>query len=463
MTKIVELLRTDYGLDPTRGGMVRALVDHVEARLAALALDEDAYVERLRSDIDERRRLIHVVTVRHSWFYRDPVQLDGLAESLARRYAEHPGRPLELWVAGCAGGEEAWTVAMLALERQLPLRVHASDVDGLALDGARAGVYGAWSLRELPERLWGFMELAGDERWCVAETLRSSPLLDIEFVEHNLCGPPPSRQFDFISCRNVLIYFEPERAQAVVAGLRQCLRSGGELVLGAGDLLFRIGEQPARARVVNGPVRPGPQSKTTVARETEPTSRADAARLLRPPKPQRALPAPRPRAALVSAPPRVVEPPKPVSTALTIIDEAKAQLGRAGAAVESGNYAVALEQLGPLVEADPLSAEAHLWAGIAHYGLGQDQAAAEALRRARCLEPHLWPATLFAALTNERRGLWAAATRCWTELGRIMEARDAPPVEGTSVLLEAIPHWRSEALALARQRVSKHADARSHD
>lgn len=424
MKEVVELLLADYGIDPTRGGMLGTLATHIEGRLAQLQVNESKFIERLRSDTEERDRLVHAITVRHSWFYRDPGQLDALVQRMRDRQLGSRKYPLDIWIAGCAAGEEAWTIAMLAVDAGLEVRLRATDVDAFAVRHAIVGEYGAWSLRELPDRLRRFIEPCSEGRWRVRDQLRA---LDIEFTQHNLCDPPLPGPFDVICCRNVLIYFVSARAQAVVEGLRGTLQPGGELLLGAGDLMFRTDGR------------------------------------LRTPTPMTALPRP----SVVPSPPPV-KPIDPITQpSVTLPDTGPridvTRLSAAARAVDAGEYEPALERLAEILDADPLDAEAHLWTGIAQYGLGRGQLAAEALRRARCLAPQLWPATLFAALTNERRGLWSAATRCWAELERAISASDAPLVEGTDVLIDALPRWRAEALALARQRISKHADGRSHD
>lgn len=439
---VIELLRERFGLDPTRGGLIGTLNTHVETRLAQLGIDRRTYVERVRDDPDERERLIHAVTVRHSWFYRDPGQLEGLAASLREHRVRAPDRPVEVWIAGCAGGEEAWTVAMIAADLGVPIRMLATDLDAVALTEARRGQYGAWSLRELPEGLRRYLEPVRDNCWRIGEQLRR---LDLEFAVHNLCDPPP-RSVDIISCRNVLIYFEPLRAKHVVEQLRDSLRPGGELILGAGDLLFQVAD--ARPHVP----RAGSRPEANRRREPERTRPPRPARPAPPLVPAAQAPAP-PITATASQPSREGPAPATISREHGS-DDALAEAGRT---VEAGNYDRAIVMLGELVAADPLDAEAHLWTGIAEYGLGHEQLAAEALRRARCLIPQLWPATLFAALTHERRGMWEAAMRCWIELERTILAEDAPPIEGTAVLLDALGRWRTEALSLARQRISKHA------
>jgi chemotaxis methyl-accepting protein methylase len=432
LSDVPALLLAEYGLDPTRGGMLGTLEAHVETRIAQLGLDaESKFVERVRSDPTERERLIHAITVRHSWFYRDPTQLDGLLQRMQARHAESPNRPLDVWIAGCAAGEEAWTIAMLATDAGIDLRLRATDLDAIALKLAQRGEYGTWTLRELPERLRRFIEPYHEGRWRITDELRA---LDIEFVQHNLCDPPLPGRFDVICCRNVLIYFNPARAKAAVNSLRGSLGPNGELLLGAGDMLFQIDGRARADSTTGGTTKPAP------------TRRA---------------------AGVLDASTRVVQPalsspPKPHATSVTIPPALRVgqtePLRAAARAVEAGDCEVALEQLAVILDADPIDAEAHLWAGIAQYGLGREQLAAEALRRARCLAPQLWPATLFAALTHERRGLWSAALRCWAELERAISASDAPQIEGTTVLLDALPGWRAEALALARQRISKHAE-----
>jgi chemotaxis protein methyltransferase CheR len=448
LNAVVELLLADFGLDPTRGGMLGTLTAHIESRLTQLGIGEAKFLERLRSDADERHRLIHAVTVRHSWFYRDPGQLDGLLQRMHMRQLALPARrPLDVWVAGCAAGEEAWTIAMLAMDAGISLRLRATDVDAFAIRQAMAAEYGAWTLRDLPERLQRFIEPCGDNRWRICDELRA---LDIEFAQHNLCDPPLPEQFDVICCRNVVIYFRAERAQAVVDGLRSTLRPGGELMLGAGDLLFRT----------DGRVR-APTPMTAL-----PRPRAVAPVFEPAPLERRIEPIARPPIEPIDPDPRVttVEASSPARSSDRLYQLGQLdRLGIAARAVDAGEYEPALRQLAEILDADPLDAEAHLWTGIAHYSLGNGSQAAEALRRARCLAPQLWPATLFAALTHERRGHWSAAVRCWASLERAVLASDAPLVEGTVVLLDALPRWRAEALALARQRISKHAESRSDD
>lgn len=456
---IIAYLRETFGLDPHRGGMIRTLIRHQEARKRALELDATGFLRLVKSDPDERARLAQAMTVNHSWFFRDPKQLESLSERMREIHQGSPSRPLEIWIAGCATGQEAWTVAMIATQQRFPVRILATDIDRNALAEAKRGEYGRWSLRELPQPLWAYLEQLTGERWRVHDELR--PL--VRFEEHNLRAPCPAQQFDVISCRNVLIYFEGDHARDAVKRMRAQLRPKGELVLGAGDLMFqpRVGDlsiETARAlrdrRRDSAPPKPSPPPVVSKRPPAPVRSQARISASFVTPTIEPVAPKPEPK------------PPSPSDSARARIAEAltrpptlkndpvQRELDRAGREVSSGIYEEAVEVLEVLIKEDPLLAEAHLWVGIAYHSRGEDRLAGEALRRARCLEPELWPGTLFAALSAERRGRWEAAARCWAELDRLMNTPDAPSIEGTPSLLSALPTWRAEASALARQRNS---------
>ncbi|MFV8754014.1 CheR family methyltransferase [Nannocystaceae bacterium ST9] len=408
------LLRETYGFDLGRGGTDRALADHVDSQLARSESPrrELELLERVRADVEgERERLLHAVTVRHSWFFRDPEQLAELAEFLVDA-ARRVQRALEIWVAGCASGEEAWTIALIADRLAIPVKILATDVDPLAIADARAACYGEPRLRELPDALRRHFVALGPGRWRVDVAALGVPC-PVEFAVHNLCDEPPDREFDVICCRNVLIYLVPERARAIVANLRAHLRPEGRLVLGGIDQLTDA-TSLRRAMPNSIHARPEPAQPASGAATRVPTSEAAA--------PER-----RPSDELFA---------------------------RASEAIASGRSDEALTELEPRVGEDPLNAELHFWIGLAHHHAERPELAIAALRRARCLAPELWPASLFAALAHERLAHEPAAQRCWTELARAL-SEPATPLSASAVLLDALPGWRGDARALARIRSSR--------
>src|SRR6185436_7806018 len=148
---------------------------------------------------------------------------------------------IRIWCAACATGEEAYTLALLACEAFAPalppVRILATDISPAALAAARAGRYGDRSLRTVAPSLRDQYFEREDERLLVGDRLRRV----VTFAQHNLASgsmpPLGEATFDLIVCRNVLIYFDPETADRVVAGLWSSLRPEGTLILGSADAL----------------------------------------------------------------------------------------------------------------------------------------------------------------------------------------------------------------------------------
>lgn len=241
LTRIAEVVREESGivLKPSQLPSLRAAVRR------ACGGDPDGF---LALTADRRTasaavaQLLDEVTVKETSFLRDRRQFDALDWRALLAAAQAAGAErVRVWSAGCATGEEAYTLAMLAAESfgsfQPPVSILGTDLSGAALEHAAAGRYGQRSVRAVPEALRRrYFEQEG-ERLVVGAELR--PL--VSFAPHNLVrdGAPPAGQdrFDLIVCRNVLIYFEPETVNRVLEGLEAALRPGGTLLLGAADAL----------------------------------------------------------------------------------------------------------------------------------------------------------------------------------------------------------------------------------
>jgi chemotaxis protein methyltransferase CheR len=210
---------SDPSGDQLRAGIARAAETLGVAPAAVLA--------RVRSgDAPAVCALIEGSVVGETYFSRHPEQLAALRDAL-RRAGE--GRPVRAWCAGCASGEEAYTIAALLLEDgRAGSAVLASDVSEKALRAARAARYGAWSLRGLPGAVRVRWLRPEGEQWTVAPEIRGL----VAFARHNLVtDPPPGPAFDLVLCRNVLIYFDRPTAEAVVRKLFDAVRPGGLVAL----------------------------------------------------------------------------------------------------------------------------------------------------------------------------------------------------------------------------------------
>lgn len=148
---------------------------------------------------------------------------------------------IRVWVPACATGEEAYSIAMLLLERLTAesaptdsLRIFATDIDDRALETARQGLYSDSEAGDVsPERLLRFFTRQDPQHWRVAKTLRET----VTFARQNLIGDAPFSKLDLICCRNLLIYLEPDVQAKVIRLFHFALSDGGYLMLGPSESL----------------------------------------------------------------------------------------------------------------------------------------------------------------------------------------------------------------------------------
>ncbi|KLV15818.1 CheR family methyltransferase [Bacillus altitudinis] len=147
-----------------------------------------------------------------------------------------------IWIAGCSTGEEAYSFAMLFLEEvkrrqvSIELQVFATDINRKAIQSASKGVYSLESMARMPEK-WRarYFEKKGDA-FIVKQSLRKH----IVFAPHNLLIDSPFIHLDFISCRNVLMYFQPEVQKRVLSRFQYALKDQGMLILGPNEKVPNI-------------------------------------------------------------------------------------------------------------------------------------------------------------------------------------------------------------------------------
>jgi chemotaxis protein methyltransferase CheR len=426
---LAQLIERATGLDLERGGVSTALDRFVTERLRALSLARiDDYIA-LAADPRgaEQQRLIDAITVPHTWFYRDPDQLHTIATLML---GAPPGR-LNVWIAGCATGEEAYTMAMIGRRIGRPLSVLATDVNETALATARRAIYGPLAVRDVPEldRRW---LTPRDNGFAVDEALRET----VAFERHNLVDPPPigpRTGWDLVVCRNVLIYFAPAAAGRVFKRFARAVREGGSVVVGASEVVF---EPPAGLELVSSGNR----------------------LVLR--RPMRPRPGPRPLPARPSAP-RPAEPREPAPELRDAVrdpvrdDNLVAALARGHALFERGEIGAAVPIYADLARRHASVAEPWLFLGIAQYAHGDVEAAADALRAALCLDPALWPAGFYLARAYERLGRRADALQQYDRIA----VDDLQPLALQSVSavineLRAFQHdFRTAARRVAADRI----------
>ncbi|MBV9549937.1 MAG: PAS domain-containing protein [Alphaproteobacteria bacterium] len=217
--------------------------------------DFEGYFSYLRDQAEEAQALLADLLISVTTFFRDAKAFDSLAANVVPHLFRGEERnPVRVWVAGCATGEEAYSIAMLLMEEaskhefRPEIQVFGSDMDSRALNIAREGRYPAAIEADLSEeRLRRFFTRDG-EHYRVKRDLRDTVL----FANHSLLKDPPFSRLDLVTCRNLLIYLDRDLQQQVLATLHYGLNPDGYLFLGSSESgdhpegLFRVVDRDAR-------------------------------------------------------------------------------------------------------------------------------------------------------------------------------------------------------------------------
>jgi two-component system CheB/CheR fusion protein len=244
LNQVLALLRARTKYD-FRSYRKRMLARRIERRMGLKHLDSlPSYLAFLRENADEVKQLTQDLFISVTCFFREPEALRALeSEAIAPLVRDKdPDSTLRVWVAGCATGEEAYSIAMLLLEQlasagsNCGVQVFATDVDEGALETARMGIYPESIAADVsPERLERFFTRLDESAYQVNSQLREC----ITFAVQNLISDPPFSKMDLVSCRNVLIYLEADIQQRIIPLLHFALNEGGYLFLGPSETIGR--------------------------------------------------------------------------------------------------------------------------------------------------------------------------------------------------------------------------------
>ena len=194
----------------------------------------------------EYERLRDALTINVTRFYRNADTWRLVRRDLLSALLDAPRIEIRAWSAGCASGEEPYTLAMLAadhLDRAgrgdelARFTIDATDVDRVSLERARAACYRPEGLTELPDDLAGtYFEPAGSERRVVDRIRRRVQLRELDLSRE----PPLRSNYDLIFCRNVVIYFDRPMQERLFQTFAESLAPGGYLILGKVETLFGV-------------------------------------------------------------------------------------------------------------------------------------------------------------------------------------------------------------------------------
>lgn len=292
LDRILNLLRTQSKFD-FQAYRRNMLLRRVHRRMGICHLEQlPMYLDYSQANPHELSALLHDLMIGVTFFFRDPEAFQVLEQRVIPELIQRsPERGIRIWCPACATGEEAYTLAILFMEhltaehQLVRLQIFATDINEDALQFARRGIYHESNLAAIsPERLLRFFIRTDDQHWQINKQIREF----ITFAPQNLITDAPFSKLDLVSCRNLLIYLEPDVQAKVIRLFHFALAERGYLLLGSSESIgrdadlfepiskkWRVFHRVALARrdLVNFPIIPTgdrrtprfPQPETTTA------------------------------------------------------------------------------------------------------------------------------------------------------------------------------------------------------
>ncbi|MET1077497.1 MAG: CheR family methyltransferase [Pseudomonas sp.] len=414
--RFFDFLKERIGLDVTSVGP--AIIERAvrQRSTANHALTADDYWHRLQGSRDEQQALIEAVIVPETWFFRYPESFATLAKLAATRLAQINNlRALRILSLPCSTGEEPYSIAMALLDAGLKphqFKVEGMDVSPLSVEKARRAVYGKNSFRgqdiEFRERYF----TAENEGYRLDERVLDQVRLQVgNLLDPTLLANEPA--YDFVFCRNLLIYFDLPTQQQVFEVLKRLTHVDGVLFIGPaeGSLLGRFG-----MRSIGIPQsfafsrQAAPEPVATFLPAIRPTPQAQR-------QPVRQVPPARPRPFATVAPaPQVVKAPPSDAAALLVNIAALANEGK------SAEARTACESY--LRSHEPV-AQVFYWLGLLSDIAGSALEAQGFYRKALYLEPQHPDALMHLAALLQSQGDTAGAKRLQDRAARSERAADS--------------------------------------
>ncbi len=250
--RITELIykRTGIRFEPNKMYFVAKRIEkRIEALNMSSVKEYIRYLYFIDKDGTEFQNLVELLTINETYFFRDFPQLKTFAEycltEVAERKAKVGDKSITLWSVGCSSGEEPYTLAIIIREMldnldSWNISILAVDIDTDAIEKAKTGIYDERSVKYVPlEYIEKYFSILNDGKYRISEEIKSM----VSFSYLNLGDRLSLRRyrgFDFIFCRNVLIYFDDISRKQVVDHFYIALNRGGYIFLGSSESLNRI-------------------------------------------------------------------------------------------------------------------------------------------------------------------------------------------------------------------------------
>lgn len=209
------------------------------------ANDYSSYLHLLKHSELETNELLGVLSINVTEFFRDRGAFEGFSAKVIRPLLAQKNREggvLRIWSAGCATGQETYTIAICVAEEIKRMQslsspvvgIQGTDISAKAVAKAKLGIYSGQELKGLNEKQISQYFLKKGDSYEIAQPLHKG----VRFAVENLLEPPSGKYYDAIVCRNVMIYFSRKMHDVVTQHLFEALRGGGYLMLGRTETLM---------------------------------------------------------------------------------------------------------------------------------------------------------------------------------------------------------------------------------
>lgn len=206
----------------------------IELRMRSLGIKEfTEYLRYLKNNEKEVEELLNTIAINVTEFMRDRSPFEFFMNEILPELGSKK-RILRFWSAGCANGEEAYSIAIAVLETlpKISFSVYATDIDEESLEKAKEGVYRREQLKNLPPELIKKYFEEDESGLRIRDLVKKH----VRFKRHDLTSQPPVTKFlDAIFCRNVMIYFTEEQKERVLRNFYEALNTGGYLIIGKSE------------------------------------------------------------------------------------------------------------------------------------------------------------------------------------------------------------------------------------
>ncbi len=395
------------------------LAQRLGARLASIGLhDCGSYLEVLRDPVRGRAEsdaLIAAITIGETCFFRHPEHFDAVRDRILPGLIERnrEKRSLRIWCAGCADGQEPYSLAILlktemaaALEGW-QVSILGTDINKISLTRARQARFEQWAFRSTPDYVRSRCFRKEGTRWTLLPEYREG----VSFQYHNLVEHPfPSlvnslSGFDLIVCRNVMIYFGPDRMRAMIGQFFDCLVPGGWLLVGPSEPNMTFFTS---FRMVNAPGVTLYQRPEASAGGTRNNRHVTA---LLSPAPELSRPN-----SFDSGPFR----PRPAIAARTLPQELEEIRRQA----DCGAWESAVRRCEELIEKEGRNATLHFYRGLVLDQMQRHVEAERSLRRAIELDRNAALPPYYLGLLLQSRGDLRGAAKCFEGVVDLLRGRD---------------------------------------